>query len=424
MKKRGWVIGLCAAVAAGVALSLFRYTKSEDEIAVKGADLMEGIQKNRVDTQVNMTKDGAVVLSDFGVRLLQNLGKEKQNCLISPFSVIYALGMTANGAQERTLEQMEQVFGIKREELNAYLHAYAEALPKGKKYKLSIANSIWFKEDENFKVNRDFLQTNADWYGSEIYKQPFSPDTADQINHWVDEHTDGMIPEIVSEVPEDAIMYLVNALAFDAEWETIYKESQIQEDTFTTEDGRKQQTEMMYSTEKQYLEDENTTGFLKYYSGKKYAFAALLPKEGVRMEDYIASLTGEKLQKILQNPVSISVNAAIPKFECKYETELAEVFRGLGMTDAFDAEMADFTGIGSYKNQNIFINKILHKTFIAVDEKGTRAGAATAVEMVRGLALIEEKVVYLDRPFVYLLIDCEENVPLFIGTLMEVENKN
>lgn len=420
MKKRIWSIGLCAALAAGISLALTGCSKSVD-ITAKGADLMEGVQPNKVYADVDITGEGAVVLTDFGVRLLQGTIDGKKNTLVSPFSVICALGMTANGAEGQTLEQMEQVFGIQKEELNQYLHAYAESLPEAEKYKLSVANAIWLKDDKNFTVKRDFLQTNADWYGAGIYKQIFDSSLVNQINDWVKEHTDEMIPEILSQVPEDAVMYLVNALAFDAEWENIYMESQVHNSVFRTEDGREQNVDMMYSMEHQYLEDAYATGFLKYYADRKYAFAALLPKEGVQIEAYLDSLTGEHLHEMLSHASEILVNVAIPKFQCEYSIELSSVFQKLGMTDAFDARVADFSGIGSYTNQNLYISRILHRTFIAVDEKGTKAGAATAVEMARGMALLEEKQVYLDRPFVYMLIDCEANVPVFIGTMMELE---
>lgn len=420
MKKRLWSIGLCAALAAGIALSLTGCSKSV-EVTAKGPDLMEGIQQNKVSAHVNLSGDGAVAFTDFGVRLLRNTIYSEENTLISPFSVLCALGMTANGAKGQTLEQMEQVFGIEKEELNQYLYAYVEHLPEAEKYKLSVANAIWFKDDENFTVKQDFLQTNADWYGAGIYKQIFDNSVMTIINDWVKEHTDGMIPEILSQVPEDAVMYLVNALAFDAEWETIYEESAVHDSIFTTEDGREQEIEMMYSQEHQYLEDEYATGFLKYYADKKYAFAALLPKEGVRIEEYLDSLTGEHLHDMLSHPEEILVNAALPKFRCEYNVELSEVFQKLGMTDAFDARVADFSGIGSYTNQNLYISEILHRTLIVVDEKGTKAGAATAVVMARGMSLVEEKQVCLDRPFVYLLIDCEAKVPVFIGTVMEME---
>jgi serpin B len=93
----------------------------------------------------------------------------------------------------------------------------------------------------------------------------------------------------------------------------------------------------------------------------------------------------------------------------------------MGITDAFDSDRADFFDLGQYAGGNIFINRVLHKTFIAVDEKGTKAGAATVVEMVTGSAAMQEPpTVYLDRPFVYMLIDCETNLPIFIGTVVDI----
>lgn len=117
------------------------------------------------------------------------------------------------------------------------------------------------------------------------------------------------------------------------------------------------------------------------------------------------------------------MRTGIPKFEAEYSAELSEVLMEMGMTDAFSMRDADFSGLGSSTEGNIVISRVLHKTHVAVDEKGTKAGAATAVEMKTESAaepMEEPKQVILDRPFVYLLIDCEQAVPLFIGTVMEV----
>ena len=184
----------------------------------------------------------------------------------------------------------------------------------------------------------------------------------------------------------------------------------------------------MYSTENGYLEDENATGFIKYYKDRKYAFVALLPNEGITVSEYVNSLNGESLAEMLENPQAIPVNTAIPKFETEYDTDMAEFLASMGMPKAFDASKADFSALGTSSAGNIFISRVLHKTFISVGEKGTKAGAATAVEMRDECApgYTENKTVYLDRPFVYMLIDCENNIPFFIGTLNEIspaENK-
>ena len=386
-------------------------------------DLMKDVPAKAVDVLPDMDA-GAAAAADFGVRLFQNSMEEGKNTLISPLSVLYALAMTTNGAEGETLSQMEQVLGMDVDNLNSYMLAYLDLLPESKDYKMSLANSIWFKDDPDFIVEQSFLQTNADYYGAGAYKAAFDEGTRNDINNWVKEHTDGMIPEIIDEIPDEAIMYLVNALAFDAKWADEYEEHQIREGRFTMEDGTCQNVDMMHSEEYTYLEDDLATGFIKYYKDRKYAFVAMLPNEGVSVSQYVDSLTGEHLRELLNNPQDVTVFASIPKFETEYDIEMSEVLQEMGMTDAFDWQVADFSRLGTYNvdGMNICISRVLHKTFISVSEQGTRAGAATAVEMVaEGAAeIIEYKEVVLDRPFVYMLIDCETNLPFFIGTMMNV----
>jgi serpin B len=308
-------------------------------------------------------------------------------------------------------------------ELNLYLYSYLSSLPSGEKYKVSVANSIWFTEDESFSVAQDFLQLNADYYGADIYKAPFDSGTLRDINNWVKKETDGMIPKVVDDIPSEAVMYLVNALAFDAEWMSVYEKDQVRDGEFTKEDGTKQRVEMMYSTEHNYLEDESATGFIKYYKGGKYAFAALLPNEGISLSDYIASLDGATLNSLLFDVKSTEVKTSIPKFEVDYDTELSMVLARMGMLDAFDVKQADFSNLGVYEGGNLYIDSVIHKTYIEVREKGTRAGAVTAVGKDGGAMPNPEKPkeVYLDRPFVYMLIDTENNIPFFIGSMTEIE---
>ena len=390
---------------------------------VSANDLMKDVPAKAVDVLPDMDA-GAAAAADFGVRLFKTSMEEGENTLISSLSVLYALAMTANGADGETLAQMEQVLGMDVDNLNSYMLAYLDLLPESKDYKMSLANSIWFKDDPNFAVEQSFLQINADYYGAGAYKAAFDEGTRNDINNWVKEHTDGMIPEIIDEIPDEAIMYLVNALAFDAKWADEYEEHQIREGRFTLEDGTRQDVDMMHSEEYTYLEDDMATGFIKYYKDRKYAFVAMLPNEGVTVSQYVDSLTGEHLRELLNNTQDLTVFASIPKFETEYDIEMSEILQEMGMTDAFDWRVADFSKLGTYNvdGMNICINRVLHKTFISVTEQGTRAGAATAVEMVaEGAAeIIEYKEVVLDRPFVYMLIDCETNLPFFIGTMMNV----
>lgn len=360
-------------------------------------------------------------ITDFALKLF-NESFEGENILISPVSIVSALGMVANGADNNTLTQMEQVLNSDIQGLNDYLKAYTAYLPSEEAYKVSMANSIWLKDDESLTVNRDFLQTNKDYFDASIYKAPFDESTKDDINRWVKDKTSGMIESLLEKAPpEDSVMYLINALSFDAEWADVYKKAQIHDGKFTRENGEKQTTEFMSSAEFSYLENKTATGFMKPYKDNKYAFIALLPKENISMLDFLNLLEVKDVKNLLTNKKDEKVYVKIPKFSVEYDTLLNESLQDLGMLDAFMEKKADFTGLGKSTNGNIYINRVIHKTKIDVDEKGTKAGAVTSVEMVTESAMMEDpKEVILDRPFFYMIVDTEQNLPLFMGCLMSV----
>ncbi len=374
-------------------------------------------------TPVSLRPAGADGVADFYVRLFKESAVAGENTLISPLSVLYALAMTANGAKGNTLAQMEAVLGMPVDELNRYLHAYLEALPDEDDYDLEIANSLWIKDDGKFTVQRPFLQTAVDYYDAEVFQAPFDAGTKRDINRWVEDETDGMIQNILDEIPADAVLYLINALCFDALWDEEYTTADIGKNTFTGEDGTERTTEFLYSTEGLFLENDCATGVLKPYKDGKYAFVALLPKAGVSVSQYVASLTGETLLATLQNATSVPVHTAIPSFKTESTVQMADILAGMGMPDAFDANVADLSAMGSHPDGRLAISRVIHKTFLQLDAKGTRAGAATVVEiMCESAAPVEEtKTVFLNRPFVYLLIDTETSLPLFMGTMLDVD---
>jgi len=361
--------------------------------------------------------------ANFSVKLFQKSVKENENSMISPVSVMMALSMTANGADTATKEEMEQLLagGRSIDELNEFLYAYKNQLPSDADNKLSLANSIWFRDDKDrLKVEPDFLQKNANYYGAEAYESPFDKTTVEDINQWVKDHTGGMIDNMVDKIDKDSIMYLLNAVAFDAKWENPYTKNDVNSGEFTAWDGTIRSVDMMSSNEGLYLDDGTATGIIKNYKGGLYSFVALLPNEGINVNDYLESLTGEHLLSIIENAQSTTVVTRIPKFSYDYTIKMNDALKELGLQTAFDQDTADFSKLGSSSDGNIYIAEVLHKSYISVDELGTKAGAVTKVEMATESAMETRHEVLLNRPFVYAIIDNNTKLPIFLGTVMDI----
>ena len=373
--------------------------------------------------QIHHEKEGDILTNHFALELFKKSFKKDGNTIISPMSVLCALAMTANGAKGETQAQMEEVLGMSVDQLNQAVYTYRNSLPDEKKCKVTLSNSIWFTEHVRFTLSEEFLQTNADYYGAEIYEAPFDSSTVKDINNWIKNNTDGMIEHVINEIPASAVMYLINALTFDAEWAQIYEDYQIQDGIFTMEDGMTKYVDYMHSQVNYYLESEYGTGFMKPYKGEKCAFAAFLPEEGMTVKEFLDTLDGEELARIFANVQNVPVVTQLPKFESEYEVSMVEMLREMGMVDAFDIETADFSGLGTSEDGNIYIDEVLHKAYINVDEKGTEAGAVTSVVAATGDSVVveEPKSVILDRPFVYMIVDLDNQVPLFVGAQMIFE---
>lgn len=366
----------------------------------KGAaaqDLMQGITKGKGAFKKPDSRFANVAAS-FALDLFKDEYKSGKNTLISPLSVLTALAMTQNGAEGKTLSEMQKVLGgLDRDTLNAYMNAYLAAVA-GKDSALKCANSLWI--DSRLDVKTSFLQKNADFYSAQAYKADFTrKNTVNEINSWVNKNTNGMIKKLVDEFDPLTVMVLMNALCLEAEWDDPYTDNCVREGTF-----------------------KNATGFVKYYKGGKFAFVALLPNEGTSIDSYIASLTGRDFLKALGSRKSEKVKTQMPKFKCEYSNSLVDTLKKMGMSTAFDGDRANFSSMATLKNENIYISDVIHKTFIEVAEKGTRAGAVTAVISEKSAAMPVEqpKEVRLTRPFVYAIIDTRTNLPLFIGAQTDI----
>ena len=327
-------------------------------------DLTRNIPKEEVETvdmmepsyeSVNPRKE----LTEFSLELLsENLSHG--NCLISPLSIVSALGMTANGAEGSTRAQMEQMMHTDTAVLNDYLKAYTDYMPNSEACQVNIANSIWFRDRDSLAINEDFLKTSRNYYDASIFEAPFDAGTRDDINSWVKKETNGMIQKLLEEAPpRDAVMYLVNALSFDGEWRDIYKKNQIHKGTFNAENGEHQSAEFMYSTEAVYLENTLGRGFLKPYGDGAYAFAAVLPDEGMTMKEFLERLKENGITDLLEQTRNKTVCVRLPKFTVEYNVVLNESLTESGMKDAFDSQKADFSSMAHSDNDNRYIVRLV-----------------------------------------------------------------
>lgn len=411
--KKALILILSTLLVICPALSLYGCAQK-----FEAASLMDGIMAKEIE-KTPLTNEFTVEQMRFALELITEASNTNgsKNTMVSPLSVMLALSMTANGADGNTLAQMENVLGgdLTIDEMNNYLYSYVKGLPSNKKSNLSIANSIWFRDSKCLSVKGEFLQKNADYYGADAYKAKFDNGTVNDINSWVKKNTKGMINKVIDSIPDTVMLYLINTIAFEAEWQSKYDKYDIREMEFTSASGEKQTVDMLCGKENKYLELENAIGFMKDYAGGDYSFAALLPKEGMTPDELLKTLAPEELNSVLLSPETVSVSTTMPAFEADYSEELSEILNTLGMTDAFGME-ADFSKMS---DNDLFIGSVVHKTYIKVDASGTKAGAVTSVGAE--LKSAPNKSVKLNRPFLYMIVDNATGLPIFIGILNSVK---
>ncbi len=403
-----------------VVLSLVLTQLSGCAIGVQAEDLTEGLERRTPET-VALDDTFYTGQLGFSLSLFQQVaGKNVENLLLSPLSVSVALAMAVNGADGATAQEMLKVLGgYSAEELHGYLSTWMRNLPSDKNAKLQMADSIWYRDTHDLAVSQEFIQANIDYYDAALYQSPLDESAVEDINHWVDQHTDGMIQKLVDYIKPETMLMLINALAFEAKWSQPYEKSDVYEDDFHASDGTKGLAKFMRSTQSRYLEEDSAIGFLRPYKGGNYSFGALLPNEGVELKDYIQSLTTEGLRSTLKNVQNQTVEAHLPKFSNAYSVELNSMLEAMGMPTAFFPD-ADFSNMS---NLDLHIGQVLHKTFIEVNEKGTKAAAVTGISMDKWSSEEPEepKVIKLDRPFIYFILDETTDLPIFIGTVTSIK---
>lgn len=419
MKRRKIISAAALLLTAGMLLS----SLSGCAVPIRAEELSDGYTRTATaDAQV--TDAFVAAMADFSMTLSQTvIGQEKDakaNHLVSPLSAMICLSMLANGAEGETLTQMESVLGMKIDELNRALYAFTSGLYVGDDCKVSLADSIWYRSGGGFTVREEFLQTCADWYAAQQYAAPFDESTRKDINNWVKKYTDGMIDTMLDQpIPADTAMYLINALVFDAKWAVEYEKKDVSPRTFTSLSGGTATVEMMHSEESVYLTVEGGQGFAKAYKGEQYSFVGLLPDEGESVYDFAATLSGQAWLAAWQGATRASVDVRIPEFIYDSAMALKPALQKMGLSDLFDSGAADLSGIS---DTALYCDGVYQKTYIEVSRHGTKAAAITWGDNKDcSAAPVEPKRIYLDRPFVYAIVESQTGLPLFVGVVTELK---
>ena len=348
------------------------------------------------------------------------------NVTVAPLSVLTALAMTTNGASGKTAKQLRTVLanGASASVLCQNLNWYNGQLVNVEKARISSANAIWYHNAGSLVMNPSFLENNKALLGAEIRPADFStPNTVAEINGWVAQKTNNMIQKLIDILDADSRIAIVNALYFDAEWKKPYEEGDVRTAKFTNAKGKKRTVKMMHSTENRFIKGKNVTGFIRPYA-EGYSYVALLPSKGTNAKKFAQGLTGAQFRKLVSSAKPAHVRAGIPKYTVSYTNDnMAKQLKSMGIKLAFNPLKADFSLMGTDPLGRLYIDQVIHKTKVEVDERGTKASAATGVMMKAATAIMPTKVktVILNRPFVYAIIDNATQLPVFIGTVSDVK---
>jgi serine protease inhibitor len=358
----------------------------------------------------------------FGLKVFREIHAQEEddkNVFISPLSVAMALGMTYNGAAGTTQQAMQETLELQGLTIDEANRSYRSLIDLLGNLDLSVefllANSIWYRL--GFEVEQDFLDVNREYFDAEVTELDFgSPTAAPTINNWVNEKTMGRIEDIVDD-PIDAavVMYLINAIYFKGDWTLQFDKELTADRPFYMDGGGQVQAPMMTfggEVEVRTYADDEVQVLDLHYGGKAYSMTILVPAPGRDIDSLIGSLDSQRWQDIVDGLSTMSSDVVMPKFTLEYELEMKNVLAALGMGIAF-GDGADFSKIRS--SGGLYISKVKHKSFVDVNEEGTEAAAATAVE-IREVSLPPTFVV--DRPFVFAIRERFSGTILFMGRIM------
>ena len=355
--------------------------------------------------------------SNFSMQFLK-LENDKKNMIYSPLSIKYALNLLKEGANGNTKIQLEQVIG------NQNLTKYNNI-----DQRLSLANGVYIRDTYAKNVKEDYKKILTEKYNAEINYDSFS--SANNINSWIQNKTLGIIKNMLRDETvqnPDNKMLLINALAIDMEWETQFDSADTSGSKFYLEDGSEMNATTMHletsSDSVSYYKDENVTALtmdLKEYEDTQLQFVAIMPEK--KLSEYLETFTMDEFDNIIKKSKLASktkngVNISIPRFSFDYDLKLKKDLIKLGITDAFDSKLADFSKMS---DNYLYVSDALHKANIDFTEKGVKAAAVTVIYMFSGAILEEDKPIEIniDKPFLYIIRDKNTGEIWFVGTVYE-----
>ncbi|OME85662.1 hypothetical protein BK122_01945 [Paenibacillus pabuli] len=370
-------------------------------------------------------------MNTIGLHILQQMGtKEKadgNNLLISPYSITAAIGMAYNGSVGETRQEMAKVMGwsgLEMEQVNAFQAALQQLLTHpGKGIQIGIANSMWVKD--GIPVEETYQTAVQQTYEAEIRTLNVQPAQAkEEINQWVKQHTNGMIPNLMQEPPEkEALMILVNVIAFDGNWMDEFDPEYTTDEEFRLANGKDLSVRMMHQTKQfQYSENEYWQAVRLPYGDGQMHLLVVLPREGRTLDEVQQQLLDDPKRLDRGSEYSL-VELSLPRFRVEYGMNLKETLQQMGMEMAFDPYAANFTEmISPGPNLQAYIGQVLHRAVMEVSEQGTVAAASTLVGMAAGSAPPTDPVrIEANRPFMVAVVDKSTGAWLFAGNVNQPE---
>ncbi len=390
-------------------------------------------EKNPVSPQKNVREltgvEKTLVEADnsFGLKVFQaiNSDEKDKNVFISPLSISMALGMTLNGANGATKEAMQnalELAGLSEQQINENYQSLIDLLVGlDPKVKFQIANSIWYRNDFAFKES--FININKQYFYAKVAGLDFSnPQSANIINGWVEDNTNGKIKKIVDQIDPQIVMFLINAIYFKGVWTYEFDKNQTQDDVFNLPDGSQKTVPMMaQSREFSYYASDQLQAIDLPYGDELFSMTIILPDPQIDVNDFMATLSSENWNLWTGSFSKTNGTLFFPRFRLEYEKLLNEALKSLGMAVAFDQGEADFTRMfDKVGDMNLFIDKVKHKSYVEVNEEGTEAAAVTSVEMgVTSVGPGSPFIMRVDRPFIFAIRENHSGTILFIGKIVD-----